>query len=1640
MTSPAPVVACPTGPPAVPASTTATAVAEPSVSVTAPTDATPQTGATTAGAAPVLSVDVTSVTKSHLAPTPPITAISTPASATTVIVAAAVGAAPGVHVSSTDATTVCSVAMNGAARVASATSTTDPAPASGVTVSTTAATGAVPATTTSSAVPSPHVTVSATSMTGAARTSIATSTALPVSGEGVPVTSVATNGAAHVAPAATVSSTEKSIPASGVAVATTTIAALASSVTSTSVSATASGPSVNVSSAATNGAAPATAATSSAGPTAAPSVIASSTDKSGAVLASAATLTIIAASAPAVIHTGGVSSITVASTAATDAATAISTAMLSPPVTVSATSMTGAAPISTVTSAALPVLETGVAVTSVAANGAARVASTITTNGTASASGVTAFTAATGAVPATTTSSAVIAPCVIPASVSGTAPDVAVSSVFANASTPSSGVSAAYVIGAASAAIVSPITGEATASTVTVRSNGVTSAAPSVAVAATTSAAPAPTVPVSSAATNGTAPSSGVTVSSTTATGAITVSSELPSLHPTSTLPAAVSDKALQDTFVHSDPAGYAHHEGDSLPAIVPHKAQSSNSNSVIISTTQSQTAKDEKPLGGYGIHEAADKQIIPVHESNQSKMDSPAIPYLLAEIRAGGEMKAELLDRIAMLEAQTIELQKVAQSASAAAVLAAHKLEEETKKHIIDMSSLAEDAERRAVQKDHDHDTLVVQLAIARKILCQAGEDAKASAADRQDLEHRALLAMGQLEEHLKREGEARLAAEDKLRAIEEETHDVVRPEELKNDTDVSFHSLSQEPLSAQLLATSLPSLRAIATAPSTLPSLLTLYKNLGEVLNEQAGDGVVRPPRVPMYVGTAAAAAHADKGRGRDTRPQSERDVLLSFDNIYPTLESSCPSEASSARTVSPDTIGLEPQAFEIGPPKLKNLPPPRAASPIILSGSLITGEGRRGVKEERRGSNGDEGLKEEGRVGAAPSRAEAVAAGVDSILFIEDNPIVSATRRFSIRKMTGAEQTEIEDRELDIARQDRQQLQRLEMLDFESIYYAEEKPISTSGTPEQRPERRRGQKEAQKVADRDVEVKEKEKEKEKSVEAGFSQDASRSEGSSSNTVCPVPLFLTASRSSPERRGTLKKKGLFADNASSSQGGDAERSADMECAAVHHMPSPSVVAAGAHVNLDETLLPGPEELWSVPGSLTVMERNHIDRLRHEADSMDALDATLLDTHAMRDHVSVTQDSTSLDLSDLEFEAIQNRDSLGYDEVSTDAERTFCMEDLFLLGNQPITTVQVGVNPSPIREDVEEGSNSSPRAGNLSGFFQGVSRSPERRGRLKKDGKESASSVDANLCSPSSTPERIGAPVLEDFTFAEESSFSRRPLHGRAGHHGKHSSPRIEEGEEEREVPDVKVQELRGRSLTRPVVDCSKGKTSVFSAETTCATIDSPLAATSSALTPLDIGDGDSDCDIDMGPGTGAGSVRNLFQHESYSESEKTDVECAATLSPRPSNNLSSRGKIADDQPISRAERMVMLKLEWSVASIFTVFRTLAERVRASEVAFPHPCSLLQHADSSRMAEAFKRFKCYRLSAKEMLVVGPIHPALPPVLDANEAPLRLIFQKYCPVRRSEDSSRQRRACRHLSAMQTLDLLSEFNLQQHATR
>jgi Ankyrin repeats (3 copies) len=1567
---------------------------------------------------------------------------------------------------------VAATAAGGAAFASSA-SVIGAASGPAITVSSTATDGAVPTTT-------------ATSATGPATAACVTASSAAKSGVAL-VSAVADASSAASMPAATSASVSGTATAIAVSSPSPPARGAASSVivgsstgplsgdTTTTTSATAASPLPGVTNASVSGSVFATPVAVTATANARSTASATSASVSGA--------------APAMIvnSASAVSNVTVASASAHGISASATGAVLAPavrvqvtsspppPVTVSSTSSTRAVLLSTVTSTASPLLGSGLSSSSMVTNSAAPVAMATSTVGPAPATGVSeSSTARSGAVPATAMSGTVLAsaaavttivaplPAVVSASVSGTVPAATVSTVTvavpapaitvssaaqsrhppavpvaANTSAaPASGVTPASVNSPVPAVNVSPQTSGA--SPATVRAT-VTTGAASVASALSSAGptlVPAPPVTVSStcasAASTGPTPAPGVTLSSTAATAAapvVTVSSNLTISRPEFAISAVQPDEDIQDRHPHSD------HVDD-----LPDTAMSSILNPVTGPSPQSQPSNGDKSLGANRFYEATGKQILPLNESNQSKIDGPAIPYLLAEIRAGDEMKAELLDRIALLEAQTIELQKMAQSASAAAIIAAQQLEEETKKHIMDMSSFSEDAERRSVQKDHDNETLVVQLAIARKILCQAGEDAKASAADRQDLEHRALLAMGQLEEHLKREGEARLAAEDKLRAIEEETQDIMSPKKVKDDTDVPFLSPSHEPLPAQLLAASLPSLRAIATTPSTLPSLLTLYKNLGEVLQEQAGDGAVRPPRVPMCVGTAAATAQTDRAaRLGATGLKSDRDVLLSFDNIYPTLESSCPSEASSARTISPDTVGHEGQAFETVIPKL-HLPPPRAASPITLSGSLINGEGRRGSKEDKRDSLGDGGHKEEARVGCAPSRADPAPACVDSILFIEDNPIVSGTRRFSIRKMTGAEQTEIEDQLLDIARQDRQKQQRLEMLDFESIYYAEEKPISTSGTPEQRPERRRGQKEAQKVNDIEGEVKEKEeKDKERTLKVGVSQDINRRESISSDATYPPPLFVTASRSSPERRGNLKNKVLFADSSVSSQGAEAERAAGMGVADSHHTPPRMNVAPKVHVNLDETLLPGPEELWSVPRSLTAMERNHIDRLREEAESMDALDATLLDTHAINHRITPTLDITTLDLSDLEFEAIQNQDSLGYEEEnSTDAERSFCMEDLFLLGNQPVTMAQGVVPPSPIRGDEEAGLDSSPRSGNLSGFFQEVSRSPERRGRLKREGKERGPSVDANLCSPSSTPERIGAPVLEEFTFAEETSLSRRPLHGRTGHHSKHSSPHKEEQEKEGKALVAKVQELHRGPLSLPVMDCLKGTISAHSADTTCATVDSPLAATSSALTPLDIGDGDSDCEVDMGPGTG--SVRNLFQHESYSESEKTDVECAATISPRPSNNMSHRGKVVDEKPVSRAERMVMLKLEWSVGSILTVFRTLAERVRAAELARPHSCSLLQRTDSSRMAEAFRRFKCHRLSTREMLVSGPIHSTAQPLLDANEAPLKVIFQRYCPMRRSEDSSRQRRACRHLSATQTLNLLSEFELQPHVTR
>ena len=137
-----------------------------------------------------------------------------------------------------------------------------------------------------------------------------------------------------------------------------------------------------------------------------------------------------------------------------------------------------------------------------------------------------------------------------------------------------------------------------------------------------------------------------------------------------------------------------------------------------------------------------------------------------------------------------------------------------------------------------------------------------------------------------------------------------------------------------------------------------------------------------------------------------------------------------------------------------------------------------------------------------------------------------------------------------------------------------------------------------------------------------------------------------------------------------------------------------------------------------------------------------------------------------------------------------------------------------------------------------------------------------------------------------------------------------------------------------------------------------------------------------------------------------------------------------------------SQAERMVMLKLDWALATLCSTLHTLQDRIRHDECSSPHQQSLLQLAAKDKKSEAFRRLKQHIMTPHDLLALGSNPLAVANMMKSNEPALWAIFLRYGPVggnkftNRFGDEVRRQpsRKCRRLSVTCTIDLFSDFEL------
>ena len=606
-----------------------------------------------------------------------------------------------------------------------------------------------------------------------------------------------------------------------------------------------------------------------------------------------------------------------------------------------------------------------------------------------------------------------------------------------------------------------------------------------------------------------------------------------------------------------------------------------------------------------------------------------PPLPVSAKEEIAIEERNA-LLEKIALLERKSHELEQSATDALATAAVAVSQLQEEKVKRLDDVLTLLEDARNLTLKQEHDYATLADQLTTARSILAQAGEDAKVSASARLDLELRASTAISKLEERLKAEESSRLLAEDKLKCIEIVSNSIPLVKFNTKCDSVGTRSSKfrvSTSTNSQLPVTSVPSLKAPANKASSPVSLLPRERYQGKGGGEHGTFLPLQHPEraaggeelkqgaladigvgvgvVPAVVTVEVVAGRADIGTVRDrdlnkesllsegdtvgvrlldgkrkSPPSSQKsdssDVTLSFDDIYPTAESKCKGEeVTSIRDVNFESdvndLEAEWQAFEVNCPRYR-AGGVRSVSPVILPSTGLAVETRRGLNDLK----GDgEDYVDDGDIECTKHLRKS--SSLERLLFIEDNPLLTEPKRVSLNKKKEEDQKDCNGQTLGpISTSTKQEFAEMLDLDFENIYAVPLScPMPSTGKG---PETRRGQKEAKKINDKKVlyAIEEMSTIGEFVPESG--PEFSKIDRHYFTEENPS---LTVSGKSPERRGQLKKKWTISKGSSNGQNIATQAVIDV-------LPDPPHTSSLSLLDIDDLLMDHGNSLLSSPIHIT--------------------------------------------------------------------------------------------------------------------------------------------------------------------------------------------------------------------------------------------------------------------------------------------------------------------------------------------------------------------------------------------------------------------------------------------------------------------
>ena len=1060
---------------------------------------------------------------------------------------------------------------------------------------------------------------------------------------------------------------------------------------------------------------------------------------------------------------------------------------------------------------------------------------------------------------------------------------------------------------------------------------------------------------------------------------------------------------------------------------------------------------------------------------------------------------RRDMQDRIFVLEAKLADSQHTELLATVAAVASATQLDNETMKHRESIRILSANMRDQLTEKENEITTLSTQLRLATTILTQAGENAKISTKSQNDLENRAMLALEKLESQLRVEAEARLVAEQRALALEIELSLRVSSPKGKGSKRLTPSStpLKSDGIRAPYTPqNAVAATHGLSVSPSSLASLLVIYKKLGEVLQEQSSETLA-------YIDKTADQRSVKDGQrsesGKSNSQKSEADVLVTFDVIYPLLKGHLngPAPSRSPESVKGAEKGMEKgiergaergveKSWE-GTPSLHGIRSSTRSSSASLSPSNLMPcgdslEGRKG-----QGNNGEAKFT----IPDFESRSFTASPSLENILFVEDNPFINSPILSNMRRREGFDKSVSSQKKFNkspVHTDQKNSPHSTSTPGVCSISY-EENPLLMA--VERHLIERRGM---------------------LGVNGSPILKTDVRDSSANNYVVDFISEIEHEQRQGEKLDVLLELNDIPDfdegdpfavdtSVSSHEQRERDRFYNGEIMTIHSdtMSIPMHVQEQKSSKFDyRELFVEPIDNQASAGLTLIGRRSQGKRSEHVQVPILIQQDDYLNGSSRKEQKNLNHTlDAEMDVQEM-VEGIRQHEmyvspTIWDDQFSlSDSPSIMLQKEIFfntITINQTNSTYEehsqyhnITTNSAPLSHTPSELELNIPSPGALgplspqNPFFTKSSR--EHVHPLDSPGGVRTSPKEVNIFeSAFHTPGKKRIRKKNEALFSIPDTFSGYSLLSHSlddipnpledSDTSTNSYPEVHSDIYEQEQEQGQGQQTLNELDRHDEVDSAgimtpwKGKTTVFNDDMYDAYVGSQEADSDDLFQALISPQLTDSRRIEE-----LSSIRTTVNTDrSYTSKSELRSKEVCILPKESDHAVTYVEEIGNDVEVdieveedlvdeeegeeeswsgysSQAERMVMLKLDWALATVCSALHTLQERIRNHECHSPHTHSLLQLADNDKKGEAFRRLKEHVLTPKDLLALGSNPPAIASMMKSNEPALWAIFLRYGPLgqnkftlRSGEEVRRQpTRKCRRLSTSCAIDLFSDFEL------